>query len=387
MRIKTSNLTHIKNINERRMKMVRSITASQATIVMILSMGLMNHVIVLPSVLTAAGRDSWVSLLGVGILFILWVPLIYWIIKKTNRQHLISWLKTNSHPAAAWLVKLILAFLLVLNLYITLYTTFSWVNSTYMIQTPRFVLFFPFILLCLYAAVSGIKTIAIAGGVVLPLVVLLGFFIMFSNMHYKDYSLLLPVFENGITPVMAGAVILGGGLVEFFYFAIIQQHIRTEVKLFRLFLLSIFILLINLGPIIGAITEFGPKQASNISNPAYAQWRLLTIGKYLNRLDFLSVYQWLSGAFVRISLSLFMFAELFHPKTKKKHNIILIILTAVLILLLCIPVDSPAMKQMIDHYYFSISVIGILFVTFFITIIIFFRGRVKKNEAPIEQSR
>lgn len=367
--------------------MIKSISTFQATMVLILSIGLMNHVIVLPSLLGASGRDSWISTLVTGMLFLLWLPMVYWIISKTKQQHIIGWLHTHSHPLAAWTIKILLFLYISLNLFVTLYSTFSWVKSTYMIQTPEYILFIPFIILCFIAAEAGIKTIAIAGGLVLPLVVVLGFMIMTANIQYKDYSLLFPIFENGITPVWDGIVILGGGFTEIFLLVLIQQFVKTDIKFRSLFFLGLFLLFISMGPIIGSITEFGPVQAAKISNPAYAQWRLLTMGKYLNRLDFLSIYQWLSGAFIRVSLSIFLMGELFQIKTKKIKNIVLLAISVSLIIALCIPIDIPAYRNFTERYYFKLSVISILVITFFINIVIFLKERVKKNGASIEQGK
>ncbi|GAB6254622.1 hypothetical protein PSKAS_01440 [Peribacillus sp. N1] len=256
-----------------------------------------------------------------------------------------------------------------------------------MIQTPEYILFIPFIILCFIAAEAGIKTIAIAGGLVLPLVVALGFMIMTANIQYKDYSLLFPIFENGITPVWDGVVILGGGFTEIFLLVLIQQFVKTEIKFRSLLFLGLFLLFISMGPIIGSITEFGPVQAAKISNPAYAQWRLLTMGKYLNRLDFLSIYQWLSGAFIRVSLSIFLMGELFQIKSKKIKNIVLLAISVSLIIALCIPIDIPAYRDFTERYYFKLSVISILVITFFINMVIFLKERVKKNGASIEQGK
>ncbi|TVX78575.1 GerAB/ArcD/ProY family transporter [Peribacillus simplex] len=376
---------HIKS--EGMCHMIKSISTFQATIVLILSIGLMNHVIVLPSLLGASGRDSWISTLVTGMLFLLWLPMVYWIIHKTKQQHIIGWLHTHSHPIAAWSIKILLFLYLLLNLFVTLFSTFSWVNSTYMIQTPEYILFIPFIILCFIAAEAGIKTIAIAGGLVLPLVVALGFMIMTANIQYKDYSLLFPIFENGITPVWDGVVILGGGFTEIFLLVLFQQFVKTEIKFRSLLFLGLFLLFISMGPIIGSITEFGPVQAAKISNPAYAQWRLLTMGKYLNRLDFLSIYQWLSGAFIRVSLSIFLMGELFQIKSKKIKNIVLLAISVSLIIALCIPIDMPAYRDFTERYYFKLSVISILVITFFISIVIFLKERVKKNGASIEQGK
>lgn len=353
--------------------MIRPITMGQAVMILMLTMGLMNHVIVLPSILAIAQRDSWVSVIFTGAIYLLWIPFVYYIIKKANKQHLIDWLTESYHPIAAWIVKIILLCILLLNTYVTLFSTFTWVNSSYMTQTPKIVLVIPFMIICFISAEAGIKTIAIIAGALLPFVLLFGLFIMVANIPYKDYSLLFPVFEHGFVPTLKGAVYIGGGLVEIFFLVLMQQFVRTEIKFKAIFLLSIFILWINLGPIAAAIAEFGPEQAAKFKNPAYSQWRLLMISKFLNRVDFLSIYQWLSGAFVRVSLSLFLIADLIQLKSKKRNMIFLAILSSMFIVLLVLPINDPAFKSFLNTYYFQTSLIGIVFITFFITLITVFK--------------
>ena len=43
---------------------------------------------------------------------------------------------------------------------------------------------------------------------------------------------------------------------------------------------------LTLGPLIGAITEFGPNEATKQRYPAYEEWGLVTIGRYIEHLDF-----------------------------------------------------------------------------------------------------
>lgn len=52
----------------------------------------------------------------------------------------------------------------------------------------------------------------------------------------------------------------------------------------------------------------------------YEQWRLVKLGNYIEHVDFLSVFQWLAGASIRISLSQFLLTDLFpFQKTKHRH--------------------------------------------------------------------
>ena len=75
---------------------------------------------------------------------------------------------------------------------------------------------------------------------------------------------------------------------------------------------------LTLGPFIGAITEFGHEEAAKQRYPAYEEWGLVTIGRYFEHVDFLSIYQWLSGTFIRIGFLLFIVIDLLNMNGKRK---------------------------------------------------------------------
>ncbi|MFR9721672.1 hypothetical protein ACL00X_20305, partial [Aeromonas diversa] len=76
-------------------------------------------------------------------------------------------------------------------------------------------------------------------------------------------------------------------------------------------------LILTLGPTIGAIAEFGPFVAAKQRYPAFEEWRLVSIGRYIEHLDFLSVYQWFVGAFIRLSLLCFLTPDVLQISNKK----------------------------------------------------------------------
>ncbi|WP_265181819.1 hypothetical protein [Geomicrobium sp. JCM 19055] len=55
----------------------------------------------------------------------------------------------------------------------------------------------------------------------------------------------------------------------------------------------IFILI--LGPLTGSLAAFGIAESLKLNTPAYEQWRLLALGRYITRLDSLSIFQWFSA--------------------------------------------------------------------------------------------
>ncbi|MEV5026019.1 GerAB/ArcD/ProY family transporter [Paenibacillus sp. LPE1-1-1.1] len=277
---------------------------------MILSVGLVNHVLVVPLLLDAAKRDAWISVFGELAIVLPWAVFpIYGILKRMNGMPVDKWLR-GFFPG--WIAMLLLAIFLLAQLCMaleTLITTASWTATTYLPHTPSVVVCAVFLGLCLFASVSGLRTIAYASCILLPIVVLLGDFVMSANMPHKDYHFLLPMLENGISPVLYGILFTLTSSCELFGILLIQHHIKGRFKRWHFIFLVLFLAMLTLGPVMGAIAEFGPTEAGKMRYPAFSQWRLVSIGKYFEHVDFFAIFQWMSGALVRLAISIHILSE------------------------------------------------------------------------------
>jgi len=305
----------------------------QIFMIIMLFNGLLSHVIVNPILLDASRRDSWISLILTGVLYIPWSILIVYIMRKSGRQHLQEWLAKKTNPFLSWVMLVPIALLIFIIGEMTITQTTVWTVSNYLPTTPQTVIIIVLIIVCHYAAKHGITAIAIGSGVLLPTVIVLGYFVSIANIREKEWLFLLPVFENGWMPIVNGMVYAGGALSEIFLVLLLQHRLKTTMKPWQIMLLALLLVYISLGPIIGAITEFGPTEAAKQMVSPYEQWRLVKLGNYLEHVDFLSVFQWLSGATIRISLAQFLIADLFAPRNPQlRHRIIILITTVYLIL-------------------------------------------------------
>jgi len=71
------------------------------------------------------------------------------------------------------------------------------------------------------------------------------------------------------------------------------QHKLTKKTGFKSLMLMCFILTgLTLGPLMGSIAIFGPDEAANQRYPAYAQWRIVRLGEYVEHVDF---FRFISG--------------------------------------------------------------------------------------------
>ncbi|WP_168122723.1 endospore germination permease [Paenibacillus sp. HB172176] len=281
-----------------------------ALAMMILSVGLINHVLIVPIVLEYAHRDAWIAVLAALIVALPWTAIpLFQLLKKLNHKRLDHWLKERIHPLIVNVVMFILITITLLIGSETLIITTSWTGTTYLPNTPALPIIIVFLGLCVFAASKGLRTIAYVSCLILPPVVLMGDFVLSANMPHKDYRYLLPVMEHGLSPVFTAVTSALTAFSELFALLLIQHHLKKSFKRWHLIALVLFLALLAISPIIGAITQFGVEESEKMVYPAFAQWRLVNIGRYFEHVDFFAIYQWLSGALIRLSLSLYIVVE------------------------------------------------------------------------------
>nr|WP_237179286.1 endospore germination permease [Paenibacillus sp. MMS18-CY102] len=300
---------------------------------LILSVGLVNHVVVIPLLLDSAKRDGWISVLISVPVVLLWAlfPLMS-ILKSMKNQSIHAWLDGRVSAFAKWVLLAPIVALLLFTVFHTVIDAVSFANATYIPLTPDIVVSFVFVLLCAYGALAGLRTIAFVSCILLPIVVILGDFVMSANIPHKDYKFLLPIAEHGFGPILNGSLYSLSALAEIYVLILVQPHIGRKFGRKGLSLLILFLAILSLGPFTGTIAEFGPSEGEKLRFPAFSQWRLVTIGNYIEHVDFFAIYQWMSGSFIRTSMALYLVTELLFRKRRAQiHGIIWLALFFVIV--------------------------------------------------------
>ncbi|WP_338753720.1 endospore germination permease [Bacillus sp. FJAT-52991] len=299
-----------------------TISPLQLILLAMTAIGLKNHVLVISPLISVSGRDAWMSVLFTMLITLLWVPLLLFILKQTNKKPLIVWLSEVIGDKATKLIIFVLIAYLLLMCGISLRETITWTTVGYMPETPPIVLTILFLFTCWFLAKAKLQTLNRVNVFLLFFIVIFGFFVSIANFKFKDHSLLFPVLEHGFRPVFEGMIYQASGLVEIFIFLLLQHRVNKSLT-FRHFAAIVLILTaLTTGPLIGAIVEFGPTEATLQRFPPFEQWGLVSIGSFFEHVDFLSVYQWLSGSFIRISLFFFLIKEMLPAKSEKKNRIL-----------------------------------------------------------------
>ncbi|OMD35159.1 endospore germination permease [Paenibacillus sp. RS8] len=332
----------------------------QSIMIIMLSTGLLNHVIIIPILLDAAKRDAWISVLLAAVCALVWIFILHISSSKIKKQHLFAWLSKAYHPIVGRTLAVVACIYLFIICMLTTRDTIYWVHLTFSPETPILILAFILLLISVFNAYLGIHSLANTAAVLLPFVIILGFFIMFSNIPHKDYSLLKPILENGMRPVWNGTMYVGAGFVEVIMLFFLQHHIKSRISYLSYMVMLLLLLGLTMGPVIGAIVEFGPDEADKLRFPAYEEWRLLTIGRYIEHLDFFSVYQWFSGAFLRISLSMFLILDIFQIQSRKVKMLVLGSIFASILVFTAIPFSDQLFLNILSNYVLPFSLWGVL---------------------------
>ncbi|WP_368505412.1 endospore germination permease [Alkalihalophilus sp. As8PL] len=358
------------------MKSSDSVSLIAVILLTITSVGLFNHVTVIPVLIEAVGRDAWVSVLLAGFVTLCWIPLLYFVMRKSKQKNVFVWLQEKVGKVIAFLLIGSISLLFLIKSTVTITELTEWTIITYLPGTPNLLIIGIFSIICFLTAITNLRTIAIVNGVLLPIVVTLGFFVMFANQPNKDYSLLFPVLEKGFdASLLKGMVFSAAGLVEIIVILLIQHKINSSIKLIPLLITTVILMGLTIGPLIGAIVEFGPVEAARQRFPAYEEWALVSIGRYVEHVDFLSIYQWLTGAFIRISFFMFLIPEIFNLTDQKKRVKVLGGYFITMIILTQLPNNDFQFHYILSTYFLPVTLFFIVAVSLLFSLLVLIKRK------------
>jgi spore germination protein KB len=366
-------------------KNVDTITISQVVLLMMASTGLINHVIIVPVLLQVAKRDAWISVLFTFGLCLLWCILVYYITKTINQQNVLLWMKTQFGKTLYFIIVTFICVYLFAMGFITFIDTVNWTIITFLPIASKFVIASLLAIVCLLTAATNLRTIVILNGIILPFVIFLGFLVSSANFQHKNYKLLTPFLENGFQPVLHGLIYSGAGLAEFFIlWLLIQHHIKSKARLYHLWIIATILMGLTIGPLMGAIALFGPDEAARQRFPAYEEWRMVSLGRFFEHIDFFAIYQWMSGTYIRLALFAYFILESLNVKKGKRRIQILGLIFILALIIILLPFSDMEFFQFLKNILLPYSLIFVLVITFLFAVLSFIyqrkRGGNKKNE-------
>ncbi|WP_158602200.1 endospore germination permease [Cohnella endophytica] len=329
----------------------------QIVFLLLLSLGISNHVFIIPHLIQAAGRDAWISVLFGYAVLIGWSLILFLVLKSMRASSFNDWLDMRIGKPWRWLVcGALVLYILILGILIVFDTTRN-INIYLLPRTSNVVVVLCFVLISFGAARTGLKTIVHMSTVLLPIVWLLGIGVSTFTMSSKDYGILHPFFAEGIGPDVHGGVVVVGGSIELLVLLLLQPKMSKPMNYGTIFILLTLLVGLIIGPTLGSLSAFGPSEAGNMRFPAFEQWRLLMLGDYISHLDFLAAFQLMAGSVTRTALLMYLLSELILGRFPKYRQIVIGCGTALVSVPSLLQLSDIAMQAAIHHYFYMISLL------------------------------
>ncbi|WP_256709600.1 GerAB/ArcD/ProY family transporter [Paenibacillus sp. FSL H8-0548] len=327
----------------------------QIIFLMLLSLGISNHVLIIPHLLQAAERDAWFSILIAYAALICWSVILYLILKSMNTLAFTVWLKNRIGKVGLWFITGGISLYLFVSGIMIVFDTTKNVKIYFLPNTHEFVITLSFIGLSYITAKGGFKTLVYMSAMLLPIVWMLGIGVSLMTTGVKDYGMLHPLLKEGIASELMGSVVVFGGSMDLLILLLIQHRLKKPLNYGTIFILLSLLVGLIMGPTLGAIASFGPFQAENFRFPAFEQWRLVMIGSSISHVDFFAVFQLMAGSVIRTSLIVHLLCELAGGHSQKFRQTVMLIISVIISLPSLLRLSDIVMQKLIHDYFYTYS--------------------------------
>ena len=278
------------------------LTKWETLFLLVMTLPIMGHVVILPLMLDVAGRDAWISiLLSLPVAFMFAIA-IYRLRLKYPKQNISDMLHNLLRKPFGTLIMMvfIIYFLFLTVLSFALLVDFVYI--AFLPETPRLAILVWFLIFFVYAAIKGIKRIALTASILTIISMATGHTVTLLDTKMKDWSQLQPIFEFGWSPILWGSLLLVSIWIELLLLLCVPiQNIR-EKRMFLLWSIGILLnALMIFSTTIGSITIFGLGQADNSVYPALESVRIISLG-FIDRFDIYGLLLMAVGTYIRCSL-------------------------------------------------------------------------------------
>lgn len=278
------------------------LTKWETLFLIVMTLPIMGHVVILPLMLDVAGRDAWISIL---ISFPAAFAFAYAIYRLRLHHPDLNISGMLPLLLGKWFGLLAIIIFILYFLFLTILSFASLVDVVFidfLPETPRLAIIVWFLIFFIYAAIKGIKRIALTAGVLTFIGVLTGHTVTLMDTAKKDWKELLPILEFGWSPAVWGSLILVSIWIELLLLLCVPIKNIREKKTFLLWSIGISIVgLTMFSTTTGAITIFGLGQADNFVYPAQEIVRVIELG-FIDRFDIYGMILMTFGVYIRCSL-------------------------------------------------------------------------------------
>ncbi|MGO4886794.1 endospore germination permease [Anaerobacillus sp. MEB173] len=249
-----------------------------------------------------AERDMWVSPIWGSLVGFVVVCITYQLHKQYPNETVIEY---SEHIVGRILGKVfgllyILFYIHGCGLVIREYGEF--IVGTFLLKTPEVVVYGSMVIVCAFAVRGGLEVIARCAQLFFPVVLLLFLLIVIFLTLDLNPTNMLPIFEKGVMPSIAGAAAPAAWFSQYFLMAFMLPYLTDREKGLKwgnYSVLSVLFLLVITN--FTALFLFGDIVA-DLLYPVMDAGRYIRVAEFFTHLESVVMAIWILGAFIKISV-------------------------------------------------------------------------------------
>ncbi|MDD3074625.1 MAG: endospore germination permease [Eubacteriales bacterium] len=286
----------------------------------------------------AAGQGAWISVLAAGLIACIPTAAAVAVMAKFPRQSVIQAMPQLLGVFLGKIVSLLYACFFLFFAALAVWRMEAFAIRFLIPDTPQLVIRMIFLLGVAYGAFSGSTPLLRTNAYVMPLEILVPILTVILPAARLNLNFLLPLFEQGVKPVINGTVLLLGWFCQApVVILMFQRHVSDALLQGggRKAVMGTLVATVTMGlGIIGILAAFGPEQTSTMFYPAFALVRIISVSTFLEHTEVIFVVVWVASIFLATTFYIQAFAESISDilNLKGKSAKIWIMLISILIL-------------------------------------------------------
>jgi spore germination protein KB len=260
-----------------------------------------------------AGQSAWIAALAAGLLTCIPTAAAVGLMARFPGQSLIKALPQLLGGVLGKTLSVLYAGFFIFFAALSVWRIEAFTIRFLLPETPQVVIRALFLLAVGYAAMSGTVSLLRTNVYVLPLEILVPLLAVILPAARLDFSFLLPLFEEGIKPVLDGTILLLGWFCQVPIVIMMYQWLVTDSRRRGWSLKAVAGTLavtatIGIG-FIGILAAFGPSQTRTMFYPAFALVRIISVSTFLEHTEVIFVVVWVASIYLTTTFYIQSFAE------------------------------------------------------------------------------
>lgn len=268
------------------------------------------------------GKDAWIcillgSLLGIGIIY------LYHLIKNYFQNESIKEKLQKTFMGKIFLLLLILFYLYIMLIILILLPMF--VNSFYLLYTPKILVVIPFMLLAIYIANKGKNTISNLSSLVFIFSIIIVALYFLLLIKYYDFNNLIPILTVKTNNLILATIIYASitTIPNILTINYPENNFKDDLK--NYIYATITILFITLG----IILALGEPLLNIYSFPEYDVLKQIKLLDFIENVENLSTFVWYFDLFVTLAVVTSNLKETLPTKYNKIYFYLLILIIVI----------------------------------------------------------